>query len=157
MFLFYAVPNKILMAECKNWYSDINRNPLQWRHNERDGVSNHRGLDCLLNRLSRPRSNETSTLCVTGLCEGVHWWAVVSPHKGPVTRKMFPFDDVIIHRIYFATSSNSARAREAQICHQWWTTAFKSVLQTGVFAHVYGTIQYARSVYNEYHLSQHWA
>ena len=27
--------------------------PLQWRHNERDGVSNHRRLDCLLNRLFR--------------------------------------------------------------------------------------------------------
>ena len=26
-------------------------NPLQWRHNERDGVSNHRCLDCLLNCL----------------------------------------------------------------------------------------------------------
>ena len=24
---------------------------LQWRHNERDGVSNHQPHDCLLNRL----------------------------------------------------------------------------------------------------------
>ena len=24
---------------------------LQWRYDERDGVSNHRRLDCLLNRL----------------------------------------------------------------------------------------------------------
>ena len=28
---------------------------------------------------------------------GIHLWPVNSPHKGPVTRKMFPFDDVIIH------------------------------------------------------------
>ena len=27
---------------------------------------------------------------------GIHWWAVNSPHKGPVTRKMLPFDDVIM-------------------------------------------------------------
>ena len=27
---------------------------------------------------------------------GIHWWPVNSPHKGPVTRKTFPFDDVII-------------------------------------------------------------
>ena len=27
---------------------------------------------------------------------GIHRWAVNSPHKGPVTRKMFPFDDVIM-------------------------------------------------------------
>ena len=31
---------------------------LQWRHNERDGVSNHRRLDCLLNRLFRRRSTK---------------------------------------------------------------------------------------------------
>ena len=28
---------------------------------------------------------------------GIHRWLVNSPHKGPVTRKMFPFDDVIMH------------------------------------------------------------
>ena len=27
---------------------------------------------------------------------GIHWWLVNSPHKGPVTRKIFPFDDVIM-------------------------------------------------------------
>ena len=27
---------------------------------------------------------------------GIHWWPVNFQHKGPVTRKMFPFDDVII-------------------------------------------------------------
>ena len=27
---------------------------------------------------------------------GIHWWPVTSPHKGPLTRKMFPFDDVIM-------------------------------------------------------------
>ena len=46
--------------------------PLHWRHNERDGVSNHSRLDCLLNRLFRPESKKTSKLRVTGLCEGIH-------------------------------------------------------------------------------------
>ena len=27
---------------------------------------------------------------------GIHRWPVNSPHKGPVTQKMFPFDDVIM-------------------------------------------------------------
>ena len=71
--------------------------PLQWRHNERDGVSNRRRLDCLLNRLFRRRSKKTSKLRVTGLCvRGIHRWPVDSPHKGPVTREMLPFDDVIM-------------------------------------------------------------
>ena len=43
---------------------------LQWWHNERDGVSNHRRFDCLLNHLFRRRSKKTSKLRVTGLCEG---------------------------------------------------------------------------------------
>ena len=43
---------------------------LQWRHKEHDGVSNHRRLDCLHNRLFRRRSKKTSKLRVTGLCEG---------------------------------------------------------------------------------------
>ena len=30
---------------------------------------------------------------------GIHWWPVNSPHKGSVTRKMFPFDEVIMWRI----------------------------------------------------------
>ena len=53
--------------------------PLQWRHNERDGVSNHQPYDCLLNRLFRRRSKETSKQRVTGLCAG----------KSPVTSE-FP-------------------------------------------------------------------
>ena len=30
---------------------------------------------------------------------GIHRWPVKSPHKGPVARKSFPFDDVIIQAI----------------------------------------------------------
>ena len=30
---------------------------------------------------------------------GIHRWPVNSPHKGPVTRKMLPFDDVIMMHI----------------------------------------------------------
>ena len=29
-----------------------------------------------------------------GFLRGIRRWPVISPHKGPVTRKMFPFDDV---------------------------------------------------------------
>ena len=50
---------------------------LQWRHNEREGVSNHQPHDCLF------KAQKTSKFRVTGLCE----------RNSPVT--MFPFDDVI--------------------------------------------------------------
>ena len=40
----------------------------------------------------------------------IHRWSVNSPHKGPVTRKMFPFDDVIM-----ATSKS-----KLQRSWHWW-------------------------------------
>ena len=43
---------------------------LQWRHNERNGLSNHRCLHCLLNCCFRLRSKKTSKFCVTGFCTG---------------------------------------------------------------------------------------
>ena len=64
---------------------------LRWRHNGRYGVSSHQPQDCLLNRIFRRRSKKTSKLRVTGLCAGN------SPHKWPVTRKMFPLDDVSMY------------------------------------------------------------
>ena len=69
---------------------------LHWRHNDHDGVWNHQPHGCLLNRLFRRRLKKASKLRVTGLCVGNSPEPVNSPHKGPVTRKMFPFDDVIM-------------------------------------------------------------
>ena len=69
---------------------------LRWRHNDHYSVSNHQPHGCLLNRLFRRRWKKTSKLRVTGLCVGNSPGPVNSPHKGPVTRKMFPFDDVIM-------------------------------------------------------------
>ena len=63
---------------------------FQWRHNRRDGVSNHRRREYLLNHLFRRRSKKTWKLRVTGLCE------VNSPYNCSVTRKKFLFDVVIM-------------------------------------------------------------
>ena len=72
---------------------------LLCRHNGHDGVSNHQPHDCLLNRPRRRRSKKTWKLRVTGLCAGKSPGLVNSPQKGPVTRKMFPFDDVIMGKM----------------------------------------------------------
>ena len=40
------------------------------------------------------RKHQTSASLV--FVRGIHRWPVNSPHKGPATRKMFPFDDVIM-------------------------------------------------------------
>ena len=70
---------------------------LRWRQNGRDSVSNHQPRHCLLSLLFGRRSKKTSKLRVTGLCVGNSPGPVNFPHKGPVTRKMFPFDDVIMN------------------------------------------------------------
>ena len=73
---------------------------LQWRYNERDGVSNHQPHERLLNRLFWRRSKKTSKLHVTGLCAGNSQVTGEFPAQSPVTQKMFPFDDVIMWTKY---------------------------------------------------------
>ena len=67
---------------------------LQWRHNGRNGISNHRRLDFLLNRLFRRRSKKTSSSASLAFTRGIRWRPVDSTPKEPVTRKMFSCDDV---------------------------------------------------------------
>ena len=59
-------------------------------------------------------------LCVTGLCVGNS--PVNSPHKGPVTRQMSPFDDVIMSRCCVISrvflSYNSKNNRSVNIFYQ---------------------------------------
>ena len=46
---------------------------------------------------------------------GIHRWPVNSPHKWSVTRKYFPFDDVIVYLYVSLTSID--------ILHTWWMQA----------------------------------
>ena len=88
---------KCLLTICMSSLYQILWWSLQWRRNEHDGVSNLQPPNCLLKRLFRHRSKKTSKIRVTGLCVRViHRWPVNCPHRWPVTRRMFPFDDVIM-------------------------------------------------------------
>ena len=69
---------------------------LRWRHNGCDGVSNHQSHDCLLNSLFGRRSKKYQSSASLAFVQGIHRGPVNSPHKWPVTRKMFPFDDFIM-------------------------------------------------------------
>ena len=62
-----------------------------------DGVSNHQPRDCLLNRLFRHKSKRHQSTASLAFVWGIHRGPVNSPHKWPVTQKMFPFDDAIIY------------------------------------------------------------
>ena len=82
------------------WFNCINSftpGTLQWRHNEHDGVSNHQPYDCLLNLYSGADQRKHRSSASLAFVRGIHRGPVNSPHKWPVTRKMFPFDDVIMN------------------------------------------------------------
>ena len=82
-----------MISQLLVWEILWSRSSLEWRHTERNGVTNHGRLDCLLNRLFRRRSKKTWKLRVTDLYEG----------KPPVTEG-FP----------------SQRASNAETVSVWW-------------------------------------
>ena len=47
------------------------------------------------------RKHQSSTSLA--FVRGIHWWPVNSPHNGPVTWKMFPFDDLIMKLFLFTS------------------------------------------------------
>ena len=74
--------------------------PLQWRHNERDGVSNHQPHDCLLNRVFRRRSKKTPKILFTSL------WVGNSPVTGEFpTQKATNAENVSIWWHHHVTSN----------------------------------------------------
>ena len=95
------------------WASNV---PLQWRHNERDGISNHQRLKYLLNRLSRHRSKNTSKFRVNGLCVGNPPVTGGFPSIWPVKRKMFPFGDVIMFVTTFITFTCGSFTADGPAC-----------------------------------------
>ena len=64
---------------------------LQWSHNENDGVPSHQPL--VYSGTDQKTHQSSVSLAFV---RGIHRRPLNSPHKGPVTRKMFPFDDVIM-------------------------------------------------------------
>ena len=50
---------------------------------------------------------------------GIHQWPVNSPHKWPVTRKMFPFDDAIMH-FHNAHHHAVLYSIKRPTVHIWW-------------------------------------
>ena len=91
--LYWDVPGLFFCS----WIAWI---PLQWHHNEHDCISNHQPHDFLLNSLFRRRSKKHQSSASLAFVWGIHRGLVNSPHKGLVTRKMFPFDDFIMIRCY---------------------------------------------------------
>ena len=76
----------------------------QWRHNWLDNVSDHQPNDSVSDRQPNDYSSvhlgadqrKHQSSASQAFVRGIHRGPVNSPHKEPVTRKMFPFDEVIM-------------------------------------------------------------
>ena len=80
---------------------------LQWRHNEHDGISNQITSLMLIysgvySGADQGKHQRSASLFFV---RRIHRWPVNSPHKVPVTRKMLPFDDVIM--VYLCARSTT--------------------------------------------------
>ena len=91
---------------------------LWWRHNGRDG-SQINSLTIVYSTVySGADQRKHQSSASLAFVRGIHRWPVNSPYKWPVTRKMFPFDDVIMVM--------------QQICHRllsWWYTVSSSMIR----------------------------
>ena len=91
-FLYDPASKQLVTGGWKDKHS------LQWRHNWCDCVLNHQPHDrySIVYSDADQRKHQSSASLV--FVRGIHRGPVNSPHKCPVTRKMFPFDDVIMWR-----------------------------------------------------------
>ena len=69
------------------------------KSHEHHVVSNHRSFDCLFHSLCEPTSKKHQNPHYWPFVRAIHRWLVNSPHKGPVTRKKLPFDDVMMDSV----------------------------------------------------------
>ena len=74
---------------------------LRWHHNGQDSVSNHQPHIVYSTVYSGTDQRKHQSSAPLAFVRGIHRGPVNSLHKGPVMRKMFPFDDVIMMCVFF--------------------------------------------------------
>ena len=125
--------------------------PLLWRHNGRGSVSNHQPYDCLLNRLFRRRSKNTSKLRVTDLCAGN------SPETGEFPAQMASnAENVSIWWRHHALKRYRTPIESQQ---SWWflcilpplQASFNLILFCACLSMTYTHIRYGNDIHNIFH------
>ena len=89
MMFFEATDHKYHLCNLRTWFSYVPSNTTNKKH-IRINEKILRETWCLWG---------TKSSVSLAYVRAIHRWPVNSPHKGPVTRKMFSFDGVIMYRI----------------------------------------------------------
>ena len=63
------------------------------------------------------RKHQSSTS--VALVRGIHRWPMDSPHRGPIMRKVFPFNDIIMSLHHYAVLLQSAELPQLELHLQW--------------------------------------
>ena len=110
---------------------------LLWRHNGRDGVSNHHPYSTVYSGADQRKHQSPASLAFV---RGIHRSAVNSPHKGPVTRKMFLFHDVIMNTKKLNSVHNlvmNCRLWRLLICSQFCVIELSSKIIYNLFMSIW--------------------
>ena len=131
----------VLVSKSADWR--VGYVSLQWHHNEHHGVSNHQSHDWSTVYLDADQRTHQRSAPLA-FVRGIHRWPVNSLHKGQITRKMFPFDDVIM---FFNYLSGYKRFRSPS----WagWRRRYFESLQGLTFCDLV-------TPYGDTNLGQHW-
>ena len=146
-----------MRLQCFTWCNYFNvpksrRNiwsPLQWRHNEHDSVLKSPAIAIVYSTVySDADQRKHQSSASLAFVRGIHRGPVNSPHKWPVTRKLFPFDDVImlfglisvsnrdtIEYGWHVKSANVIKCRECGVILFWYT-------EKNTFWPNYNTVKY---------------
>ena len=103
-------------ADMLKW--DPVQGQVQRRYNECDGVLNHRRLDFYPTACSGAYQRKHQSSASLAFVWEIHRRPVNSPHKGPVTRKIFPFDYVfMLSQKYFRAKDTLEAKIRINITH----------------------------------------
>ena len=85
--------HKAIISSISTWLQAVHYSDVIMSASQITSLTNVYSTD-----YTKRRSKKTSKLCLRHwpFVRGIHQWSVNSPHKGPVTRKMFSFDGVIM-------------------------------------------------------------
>ena len=81
IFMISAVTFRIMFRVIYSLWDCLIMASLQWRHNEREGISDHRRLDCLHNRLFRRRLKKHQSSTSVASVRGIHRWPDFAIHQ----------------------------------------------------------------------------
>ena len=81
---------------------------------------------------------------------GIHRWSVNSPHKGPVMRKIFPFDDVTMNFVYSLSCTGAT-------CSWVWNAMWERVDHECVHSDYYNAQCMLREQRGDQHIMRYMA